>query len=54
MTGPEEARLAIEAFGEVGTMAISGYLSIRNPEHEIKVKELVQEMLAVPVVLPTS
>jgi N-methylhydantoinase A/oxoprolinase/acetone carboxylase beta subunit len=33
----------------VEAMAISGYLSIRNPEYEIKVKQLVEEILAVPV-----
>ncbi|WP_227762010.1 hydantoinase/oxoprolinase family protein [Zhaonella formicivorans] len=47
----EAARKAIAGFkGKVGAVAISGYLSIRNPEHEIQLRELVGEILDVPVV----
>lgn len=42
---------AIESFrGEVEAIAVSGYASVRNPEHEIFVKERIQEKLGVPVV----
>lgn len=41
----------IESFrNKVDAVAISGYFSIRNPEHELKVKDLVHEMIDVPVV----
>lgn len=47
----ELTRKAISEFKDkVDAVAISGYLSVRNPEHEIVVKKMVQEMLAVPVV----
>ncbi|KXS40425.1 MULTISPECIES: hydantoinase/oxoprolinase family protein [unclassified Candidatus Frackibacter] len=36
--------------GKVDAFAVSGYLSVRNPEHEEKVKELVQELTDYPVV----
>lgn len=45
------ARDAIEAMrGKVDAIAISGYLSIRNPEHELLAQRLVKEILDVPVV----
>jgi N-methylhydantoinase A/oxoprolinase/acetone carboxylase beta subunit len=47
----EKTRRAIrELDGKVGAVAISGYLSIRNPEHEIAVMNLVHEILDLPVV----
>lgn len=36
--------------GKVDAMAISGYLSVRNPEHELQVRDIVYEILGVPVV----
>lgn len=39
-----------EMRGHVDAVAISGYLSIRNPEHELHAKALVQEVLGLPVV----
>lgn len=48
---PEEVDAAIEAFrGQVDAVAVSGYASVRNPEHEIYVKERIREKLGVPVV----
>ncbi|KJS88153.1 MAG: hydantoinase/oxoprolinase [Peptococcaceae bacterium BICA1-8] len=45
------ARESISGFrGKVGALAVSGYLSIRNPEHELIIRDLVQEILEVPVV----
>jgi len=47
----EATRRAIESFrGEVDAVAISGYLSVRNPEHEVAVREMVDEILGLPVV----
>ncbi|MEK4535434.1 hydantoinase/oxoprolinase family protein [Peribacillus sp. FSL K6-1552] len=41
---------AIEQFrGKVDAIAISGYASVRNPEHELYVKSKVREMLNIPV-----
>ncbi|MGI9861638.1 hydantoinase/oxoprolinase family protein [Moorella naiadis] len=36
--------------GKVDTLAISGYLSVRNPEHELAARAIVQENWPVPVV----
>lgn len=36
--------------GKVDAVAISGYLSVRNPEHELAAAKLVQEILDLPVV----
>lgn len=36
--------------GKVDAIAISGYLSVRNPEHEITVMNMVREILELPVV----
>ncbi len=52
-TAMDEAltREAIESFrGKVDAIAISSYLSIRNPEHELAAQKLVHEILQVPVV----
>ena len=39
-----------ELKGKVDAVAISGYLSVRNPEHEITVRNMVNEILDLPVV----
>ena len=36
--------------GKIDGLAISGFLSIRNPDHELRVKKMAREMLDVPVV----
>jgi len=47
----EKTRQAILEFrGKVDAVAVSSYLSIRNPEHELKVQEMVQEILGLSVV----
>lgn len=47
----EKTRQAIgQLKGKVDVVAISGYLSIRNPEHEIAVMGMVKEILNLPVV----
>jgi N-methylhydantoinase A/oxoprolinase/acetone carboxylase beta subunit len=47
----EQVRHAIRHFdGKVEAVAISSFFSVRNPEHEQQVRELVCEMLDVPVV----
>ncbi|MDY3619055.1 hydantoinase/oxoprolinase family protein [Agathobaculum sp.] len=47
---PQQVDEAIEALrGEAEAVAISGYASVRNPQHEIIVKKRVQELLGVPV-----
>lgn len=46
-----QARKAINSFkGKVDAIAISGYSSVRNPEHELQVRDLVYEIMNVPVV----
>jgi len=40
----------IEMRGQVDTLAISGYLSIRNPEHEQKTRSIIQELWDIPIV----
>lgn len=47
----KEVREAILSFkGKVDAVAVSGYLSVRNPAHELRVKEMVEEILDLPVV----
>lgn len=47
----DEVRAAIEGFrGKVDAIAISGYLCVRNPEHEMRVQQMVREILDLPVV----
>lgn len=47
----EKTRQAIEELrGKVEAVAISGYLSVRNPEHELIVMKMVRDILGVPVV----
>ncbi len=46
-----EARRAIYSFkNKVDAIAISGYFSIRNPEQEIKIRDIINEELDIPVV----
>ena len=47
----EAAKAALsEMKGKVDAIAITGYLSIRNPEHEERLAHLADEILGVPVV----
>lgn len=47
----EQVKRALDEFkDEVEAVAISGFASVRNPEHELKVKELVEEQYNMPVV----
>lgn len=47
----EQVRDAVRNFdGKVEAVAISSFFSVRNPEHEQQARELVREMLDVPVV----
>ncbi|WP_206813089.1 hydantoinase/oxoprolinase family protein [Paradesulfitobacterium ferrireducens] len=56
--GQEQAELDLAALsealtnmkGKVEAIAVSGYLSIRNPEHELIARKLVQELLDLPVI----
>ena len=58
MSGKEEipldartARAELEAMkGKVDAIAISGYVSVRNPSHERRVEKLARSILKVPVV----
>ena len=58
MSGKEEipldartARAELEAMkGKVDAIAISGYVSVRNPSHEKRVEKLARSILKVPVV----
>lgn len=40
-----------ESRGKVDALAITGYLSIRNPSHELRLAEMAREIMGVPVVL---
>lgn len=47
----EEVLQALNEFkGKVGSVAISGYFSVRNPEHELLLGKMVEEILKVPIV----
>ncbi|SJZ30350.1 hydantoinase/oxoprolinase family protein [Selenihalanaerobacter shriftii] len=46
----EVKEIVDEMKGKVDAFAISGYLSVRNPEHEVQVRELVKELIDYPVV----
>ncbi len=47
----EEVLQAIGSLeNHVDAVAISGYASVRNPSHELQVKQIVREMTALPVV----
>ncbi len=43
-------RAVTEMRGQVDTIAISGYLSIRNPEHEQDAQKVIQKLWDVPIV----
>ena len=46
-----QLRSRLEQFrGKVDAIAISGFLSIRNPEHELAAQALIMEVLGLPVV----
>ena len=48
----DAVRTAVESFRDkVDAVSISGIFSIRNPEHELRTKQIVQEMLSVPVIM---
>lgn len=48
---PAAVDAAVERLrGKVDAVAISGYFSVRNPEHELAVREIVHAKLQVPVV----
>ncbi len=57
LTGEQKEELDIakarvfveEAKGKVDAFAVSSYLSIRNPEHELTLKKMIKEMTAQPV-----
>ncbi len=47
----EGAREFVESVkNKVDAFAVSGYLSVRNPEHEIAVRDMVKELTSCPVV----
>ncbi len=47
----ESARAFIESMrGKVDAFAISSLMSVRNPEHELKVRDMVSEILGIPAV----
>lgn len=58
ISGTEDKRLDMDAVREyvekvrdrVSAFAVSSYFSIRNPDHELKVKEMITEMTGLPVV----
>ena len=46
-----EVREALmEMKGAISALAVSGYASVRNPAHELRIKEIAGEILGVPVV----
>ncbi|SET08083.1 N-methylhydantoinase A/oxoprolinase/acetone carboxylase, beta subunit [Methanococcoides vulcani] len=57
-SGEEIGKLDIEAVrefilqnkDEVSAFAVSSYFSIRNPEHELQIKELIKDMTGLPTV----
>ena len=40
----------MEMKGAISALAVSGYASVRNPAHELRIKEIAGEILGVPVV----
>ena len=47
----ESARAFIESMrGKVDAFAISSLMSVRNPEHELRVRDMVSEILGIPAV----
>ena len=57
VTGEEQSSLDIDAAkqailthaSDVTVFAVSGYFSVRNPEHELQVKKLVHDLTGLPV-----
>ncbi|HWI54450.1 MAG TPA: hydantoinase/oxoprolinase family protein, partial [Desulfobacteria bacterium] len=48
---PEEVEQALEAIKDnVEAFAVSGFASVRNPEHELRIKELIEKKYNLPVV----
>ena len=46
-----EIRTVLEGMkGKVDALAVSGYASVRNPEHEQEIKRMAEEILDIPVV----
>lgn len=43
-------KAAVAFTGKVRAVAISSYFSVRNPEHELQAKEIVQKYLRLPIV----
>jgi N-methylhydantoinase A/oxoprolinase/acetone carboxylase beta subunit len=43
-------KFVLETKDRVSAFAVSSYFSVRNPEHELRVKTLVQELAGLPVV----
>ena len=58
MNGEETERLDVKAVkaalkdmvGRIDALAVAGYLSVRNPDHELRVAAMAKEILGVPVV----
>ncbi|WP_406660369.1 hydantoinase/oxoprolinase family protein [Methanolobus sp. ZRKC3] len=58
INGTEDERLDMDAVREyvekvrdrVSAFAVSSYFSVRNPDHEIRVREMITEMTGLPVV----
>ena len=46
----EAIRFMDSVKGKIEGLAVSGLLSVRNPEHEIRIRELARERLGIPVV----
>ena len=47
----EKVREFLESIrGKVDCIAVTGFMSVRNPKHEIRVKELAKEILGIPTV----
>ena len=48
---PEQIRAYLkEMDGKIDALAISGFASVRNPAHELQIKQIAKEILSVPVV----
>ena len=47
----DEARDAMESMrGKIDVLAVVGYMSVRNPSHELTIRNLAERMLGIPVV----
>lgn len=47
---PAVEKFVLEIKDRVSAFAVSSYFSVRNPEHELRVKTLIQELTGLPVV----